>query len=82
MYQYAKDDPRNTDIVGRLAYLKVLVDDADAISRVLENHARTADQVLRAGLLRFSIVARDFATAGANAFAAASPQVKAWVEKH
>jgi hypothetical protein len=82
MYRYADHDERNHDTAGRVSYLKVLADDCDAIARVLERNARAADPPLAGSLHRLATVARDFVTNATNAFASATPAVKAWIEQN
>jgi hypothetical protein len=67
--QYHHSDPRAHDPVGRIAWLRTIADEADMISRVLEQHARETDnKEIAAYLARLATATRDFSYARHDRF--------------
>jgi hypothetical protein len=83
--QYAEYDPRAHHPGDRVRYLTVLIDDADMLSRALEQHAREtarSNAALSAYLHRLSTCTRDFVTHARIAFEQATPEVRKWLESN
>jgi hypothetical protein len=64
--KYPDMDPRASDLVGRITYLKTVTDDADQISRVLQKFAAEnlrTNPALSGYLHRLFVVTREFVDA-------------------
>ncbi len=80
---YDKDDPRATDLSGRVELLRMMAFDADRVAHAIERfaHQNRADLELNGYLRRLGIAARDFHGQIAAITASAPPSMRDAIER-